>query len=68
MQIKVNGQTVELDAPLSLEKLLEKYGISKTTGHVAVALNACVAFRENWNSLFLNEGDRIEIIHAVQGG
>ncbi len=68
MQIKINGQTVELETPLPLEKLLGRYGISNKTGHVAVALNECVAFRETWDSSVVKEGDRIEIIHAVQGG
>lgn len=68
MQIRVNGKSVELEYSLFLAELLQKYGITSTTGKIAVAVNECIVFREEWNSLIVKEGDRIEIIHAVQGG
>jgi sulfur carrier protein len=57
-----------MDASLSLAELLQTYGIDLTTSRVAVALNERIAFRTEWNSLIVKNGDRIEIIHAVQGG
>jgi sulfur carrier protein len=68
MLIRLNGQPVDLDTSLSLAELLHKYGITLSTGRVAIAFNERIAFREEWNSLMVKEGDRIEIIHAVQGG
>ena len=68
MQIRVNGKSVGMDASLSLAELLQTYGIDLTTSRVAVALNERIAFRTEWNSLIVKNGDRIEIIHAVQGG
>ena len=68
MQIRVNGKAIELDGSLSLADLLQRYNISPSTGGVAVAFNESIAFRQKWNSQMIKEGDRIEIIHAVQGG
>jgi sulfur carrier protein len=68
MQIRVNGKSIELDTPLSLAEFLQKYGIDLTTSRVAIALNERIAFRTEWGSLIVRNGDRIEIIHAVQGG
>lgn len=68
MQIRVNGKPIELENSLSLAQFLEKYGITLSTGRVAIAFNECIASRKEWNSLIVKEGDRIEIIHAVQGG
>jgi sulfur carrier protein len=68
MQIRLNGKAIELESPLPLAELLERYGITLSTGRVAIAFNECIAFRDKWNSLIVKDGDRIEIIHAVQGG
>lgn len=68
MQIKLNGKPVELENPVSLAELLQKYGITQATGRVAVAFNERIALRMEWNSLTLKDGDCIEIIQAVQGG
>lgn len=68
MHIQLNGKPFELKAPIPLAELLNKRGISLTTGQVAVALNEQVIFRNEWGTSIVREGDRIEIIHAVQGG
>lgn len=68
MQIRVNGKAIELDDSLLLIELLQRYGISSSSGRIAVAYNERIAFRQEWSSLIIKEGDRIEIIHAVQGG
>jgi sulfur carrier protein len=68
MQIQLNGKSVELNAPMPLAELLKRYEISSSTGQVAVALNEQIAFRPEWDVLVVKDGDRIEIIHAVQGG
>jgi sulfur carrier protein len=68
MQIRLNGKLIELEIPLSLEEFLQGYGITLSTGRVAVAFNESIASRKKWKSIIVKEGDRIEIIHAVQGG
>ena len=68
MQIRLNGKLLEIDDSPTLAELLERYEISLSTSRVAVALNECLALRAQWNLCVIKEGDRIEIIHAVQGG
>lgn len=68
MHIRVNGKSVELDTPLSLSELLQNYGITLSTGRLAVAFNERIAFRQEWDFIVLKDGDRVEIIHAIQGG
>jgi thiamine biosynthesis protein ThiS len=68
MQIRLNGKPLELEIPVSLAELLQKYGITQSTGRLAVALNERIAPRMEWDSQTVNDGDRIEIIQAVQGG
>jgi sulfur carrier protein len=68
MHIRLNGKTLEYDSPLSLTDLLQRYGITLSTGRVAVACNEQIIFRSQWDSFIVQEGDRIEIIYAVQGG
>lgn len=68
MQIRLNGKPLELEIPITLAEFLQNYGITLSTGRVAVALNERIAFRMEWSSLTVKDGDRIEIIQAVQGG
>lgn len=68
MHIKLNGKPIEILTPLPLADFLKNYGISSTTGQVAVAVNDKIAFRSEWSTVIVNAGDRIEIIQAVQGG
>lgn len=65
MECQVNGKKIEWDESLALAELIKRYSIY---GQVAVALNETLVPRSNWSSAYLKEGDRIEIIHAVQGG
>jgi thiamine biosynthesis protein ThiS len=66
MQIKVNGKALEINRNNSINELIEKLGI-KPDG-MAIALNSEVVGKDNFNKIFLKEGDKVEIIHAVQGG
>jgi len=66
MKIQVNGEMMQTEG--SLVELLKSYSIDSTTPRVAVAINETIIFRSDWPTVFLKEGDRIEIIHAIQGG
>lgn len=67
MHIMVNGMLTEFTSE-TLERILQRYGISPSSGGVAVALNEQVIPRHQWHQQTLRLGDRVEIIHAVQGG
>jgi len=74
MQIIVNGQRREY-APANLAELwraetqesVQDNAVNAARGY-AIALNGAVVRRDAWARTPINEGDRIEIVRAVQGG
>ncbi|MCX4980381.1 sulfur carrier protein ThiS [Streptomyces sp. NBC_00572] len=66
MNVSVNGEPRVLSGPLSLDALVA----TLTTAHsgVAAALNETVVPRGEWETTLLGEGDRVEVLTAVQGG
>jgi len=66
MQIKVNGETKEVDEGATLQTLVER--LSLAPDRLAVELNYEVVRRAEWPGVTLSEGDRVEIIHFVGGG
>jgi len=68
MNIKLNGQHIEIDAGTTLATLLDGHGVTEETAGVAVAVNDVVVPRRNWETHVPGEGDRIEVVRAVQGG
>lgn len=69
MQLTVNGEshTVETGDVASLDDLLSHLEIDAARG-VAVAVNERVVPQGRWNRTELDDGDRVEIIRATQGG
>lgn len=70
MQIEVNGQPRETRAQ-NVSQLLEELEFSTPQNApvgIAVAVNGSVVRRAAHAEFVLNEGDKIEIIRAVQGG
>lgn len=66
MQIHLNGKLIELKLNKTIAELIKELGI-KSEG-IAVALNFEVVSKNNFDKTFVKDGDKIEIIHAVQGG
>jgi sulfur carrier protein len=68
MELKINNQIKQfaLDS-LTVQALLDLEIPEKQNG-IAVAINATVIPRTNWNIHFLNPTDDILIISATQGG
>lgn len=67
MNIVVNGEKRRTAEGCSLRDALERFGVPVNQGGIAVALNDRVIPRAEWDTP-LNDADRIEVIHAVQGG
>ena len=65
MQLHVNGKPLHTQAP-TLAALLQELQVAPPG--IAVAVNESVVRRANHAQFRLNEGDKIEIIRAVQGG
>ncbi len=66
MQIEVNGQPKQLPRGATLEQLVAE--LVPTSNRLAVELNLNVIPRSQYPALQLQEGDRIEIVHAIGGG
>lgn len=66
--IIVNGEPVDtVDRP-TIRDLLVGCEIDPETAGIAVAVDAEVVRRGDWPTRTLDEGARVEIVRAVQGG
>jgi sulfur carrier protein len=66
VQLIVNGQPRQVEDDLSLTELVNQVS-DRDTG-IAVALNNEVVPRSGWPATPLGDGDRIDVVTAVQGG
>ena len=70
----VNGEPYPLAAPTTVAALVAALlpGLAADTGDaprgVAVAIDDAVLPRSTWGSTTLRDGDRVEVVTAVQGG
>ena len=70
MRLTVNGETCEREATdlaVLFATEAEGRGIESAEG-IAIAVNGRVVRKGAWAETSLNEGDRIEIVRAMQGG
>jgi len=65
--IEVNGRPLELRAE-AVRELLEELGYAIAAGGIAVAVNGEMVPRQRWQIRLLKDGDRVDIVGAVQGG
>ena len=68
MKIKLNGEERTAGDGLTVRGLLVEAGLDPAQKGVAVAVNAEIVPRGAWDSARLQDGDRIDVIRAVQGG
>lgn len=66
--ISVNGEPRELPAPATIGALLDAMGVEPRRRGIAVAVGAEVVPRADWDARALQEGDRVEVVTAIQGG
>jgi sulfur carrier protein len=66
MQITLNGQPQQATDDISLTELVDQ--ISDRTSGIAVALNSDVVPRSSWPDTTIRDGDRVDVVTAVQGG
>jgi sulfur carrier protein len=66
MNVSVNGETQEIAPGTALDALVRT--LTPSSSGVAAALNETVVPRAEWPSTSLSEGDRVEVLTAVQGG
>ena len=66
MKLIVNGEPREAPDGVTVAALVRT--VTAAASGVAVALNDEVVRRGSWESTVLNDGDRVEVLTAVQGG
>ena len=68
MNVLLNGEPRDLPAQATVAEAVERSGAPPTQRGVAVAVDGEVVPRGEWATLALREGQRVEIVQAVQGG
>jgi sulfur carrier protein len=66
--ITLNGAPAELSLGSTIAQLLQSQGLDPAKPGVAVAVNAMLIRRVEWVNYPIQPEDRIEIVHARQGG
>ena len=66
MQITINGEEKNFEAPLNLYDALAQEGVVEMM--IAVARNNTIVPKQNWATTDLTDGDLIEIVSPMQGG
>lgn len=66
--ILLNGHHSDLRAGETVADALARLGLALDARGVAVAVNAEVVPRSDWESFALNADARVEVLRAMQGG
>lgn len=66
MKLTVNGDSLDLPAPMTVQGLIEWLKLDE--GPVAVECNRAIVPRAEHGTAQLKEGDQVEIVHFVGGG
>ncbi|HET6360218.1 sulfur carrier protein ThiS [Streptomyces sp.] len=66
ISVSVNGEARELGAGTTLDTLVG--ALTAAPSGVAAAVNEAVVPRSQWSGTLLGDGDRVEVLTAVQGG
>ncbi len=66
MQIIINGESHEVAAGYSAAKLVEEMGLGDR--RVAMEVNLEIVPRSQYAQHIFNDGDKIEVVHAIGGG
>jgi sulfur carrier protein len=64
--VHLNGAPRTLPAPVALDALVAT--LTTAPSGVAAALNETVVPRTRWAATVVGDGDRVEVLTAVQGG
>jgi len=66
MQLVINGQTTEMPPGLTARQLVERLELAGK--RIALEVNGEIVPRSTYGEHHLNEGDKVEIVHAIGGG
>ena len=65
-KITLNGNTEEVETPMSAIDLLEKFGFEQR--FVAIAVNRKCILKKDYKSTLIKAGDDIEVLSPAAGG
>jgi sulfur carrier protein len=68
MNVVLNGERREIEDGATVRAAVAATGAPSEGRGVAVALDGEVVPRRRWDDLALREGQRVEVVQAVQGG
>jgi sulfur carrier protein len=68
MRVLLNGTETELSAGATVQAALEALDLPANGRGVAVAVDAEVVPRGQWDAHELQDGARVEVLRAIQGG
>jgi sulfur carrier protein len=68
VRVVLNGERRELDDGATVRAAVTATGAPDEGRGVAVALDGEVVPRRSWDDVPLREGQRVEVVRAVQGG
>lgn len=68
MTIELNGERIELSSGTSVAEVVERAGAGGERRGVAVAVDGEVVPRSAWDHTLLSDGQKIEVVGAIQGG
>ena len=68
MRVVLNGDETELQDGATVRAVIDSLQLPAEGRGVAVAVDAEVVPRGQWESTMLKEGARVEIVRAIQGG
>ena len=66
-KITVNGETQEVQLPLSLTELIKQNNVQQPE-MVSVQVNDDFVDRNEWNDLQIKEGDVVDFLYFMGGG
>jgi sulfur carrier protein len=68
MNILLNGEPTAVGDGVTVRQLLEDLDVPGGARGVAVAVNAAVVPRGEWETTTIDDGARVEVLRAIQGG
>jgi sulfur carrier protein len=68
MNVVLNGERREIEDGATVRAAVTATGAPSEGRGVAVALDGEVVPRRSWDDVPLREGQRVEVVQAVQGG
>ena len=66
IEIRLNGETREIPAPLNIVELLAHFDLPRD--RVAVERNRSIVPKQQWEAIAVAQGDELEVVHFVGGG